>query len=63
MKGSVKIILWAVVFVLGATLLIYGVDIWDVTKKQPTGINEEIRIKGPTGPPYVKGPTSPPPNY
>ena len=62
MKGSAKIIFWAIAFVVGATLIVYGTSIWSFMEKQfnrPEAVEE--RVKGPTGPPYVKGPTGPPP--
>ena len=63
MKGSIKILFWAVMFALGATLIVYGTNIWNAMGELLVGVNDEIKIKGPTGPPYVKGPTGPPPSY
>jgi len=63
MKDSVKIISWAVVFVLGATLIVFGAGIWDVIERQFKQVeaSRDVKVNGPTGPPYVKGPTGPPP--
>ena len=63
MKDSAKIIAWVIAFVVGATLIVYGTSIWSFIEKQfnRPEVNEDVRVKGPTGPPYVKGPTGPPP--
>ncbi len=62
-KGLVKIVFGVVALALGAALIIYGTDIWNIVGKQldRTEVNGDIRMNGPTGPPYVKGPTGPPP--
>ena len=63
MKSSVKILIGLVVFTLGALSIVYGTRVWDVmrVKFQKVEVSDDIRVKGPTGPPSVQGPTGPPP--